>query len=115
MAADWYYEWTSVRGLLYQITWTEGGTKCRIRQSLNGLEINCAVGEELFAKIKDALPHRVDLFGRAKCNRLGEIASIEVDDVRILPDDTRTIEETPAIDITGGIASVEYVERLRGG
>jgi hypothetical protein len=110
-----FYEWTTVRGILYQITWNDGVTRCRIRESLNHTEIPCLVTPELLNTVKDALPHRVDLYGRAKSNRLEGIMAIEVERVEILPDLEQSMQSTPAIHITGGMDSREYVERLRGG
>ncbi len=115
VATEYYYEWTSIRGLLYQITWSESATRCRIRDVLSGAEIPCVVSQDLLDTVKDALPHRVDVYGRTKCNRLGSIASIEVETIRVLPNDKRTMELTPPTNITGGMESREYVERVRRG
>lgn len=115
IATEWYYELTSIRGLLFQITWSESSTRCRIKDALTHAEIPCVVSEDLLDTVKDALPHRVDVYGRAKCNRLGTIALIDVETIRILPEDKRSMDQTPATNITGGMDSAEYVERLRRG
>lgn len=115
VATQWMYEWTSIRGLLYQITWSDGITRCRIREALHETEIACIVSPELLATVKEALPHRVDLYGRAKSNRIDGVVSIDVEKIEILPDESPSIKDMPAIDITDGVDSVEYIARLRGG
>ena len=114
-SAQWHYEWTAIRGLLYQITWSENSTRCRIRDAVSGTEVPCVAAPGQLDKVKDALPHRVDAYGRAKMNRLGAVLSMDIERLRVLPDRSRPMAETPAIDITAGLSAVAHVERLRGG
>jgi hypothetical protein len=113
-AVETRLEWTSIRGLLYQVTWGEAQQRCRIREALTKTEIPCVIASDLWEQVKDALPHRVDAYGQAKCNRLGVVESMDVVKIRILKDETRTMDQTPAIDVTDGLDAKEHVERLRG-
>lgn len=107
-------ELTSIRGDLFQVTWGKSDQRCRIRELLTGNEIPCVIPPELWKEIKDALPARVDVFGAAKTSLFGIVSRMNVEKVRFLSKPSRSMEETPAINITDGRDAREHIERLRG-
>jgi hypothetical protein len=113
--ARFYYEYTTVRGTLYELTAViDGPHRFRIER-LDGDKIPCNFTPDKFAEVKEAIKSRVEIHGRAKCSGSGEIKSIEVRDFRVLRDNPVKFSEMPGIDITGGLDTVEHIERIRGG
>jgi len=110
-----YYEWTSIRGELNQITVEGGSTEFRITHGLTGAKIICSFDPSLIADVKEALPSRVEVSGRVRFNRSKQPVSISVSRIRRMPESGVRISQAPAIQITGGMDSVEYLERVRGG
>jgi len=80
-----------------------------------GREIRCRFPENLMSNVKHALGKRVSVHGRVKYDRTAdEIAGVRVDDVEVLDSEgPLSFEDMPAIDITEGEPSEDYVRRLR--
>ncbi|MCE9591720.1 MAG: hypothetical protein K8S99_14490 [Planctomycetes bacterium] len=116
-ARHYYYEMTTIRGMLYEVVSGLGIYRFRIEDPVTKKHIQCNFQPDRLKEVKDALQEkaqRVEVYGRAKCSSSGEIKSIDVRDIRPLVDDGALISEAPGIDITGGADSVEHVERIRG-
>lgn len=114
-------EWTTLEGVMDQVT-VEADTdksQFRINHPLTGAEIPCTFdqAEVDLEDVKSALPHRVAIYGRARLDRGGKVVSIEVVRLRQLPDANSfpSIASIPKTNITGGMESSDYVERVRGG
>jgi hypothetical protein len=120
-ARTFRYEWTTVEGVMDQVTAEDGASKFkfRIAHPLTGAEILCSFDHSIveLERVKDALPHRVAVYGRAKIDAKGKIASIEACQLRKLPEASAfpSISSLPKTNITGGMDATEYVERVRGG
>ncbi len=111
-----YYEHTTIRGTLYEVTAMEGGThRFKIVNASNGVRIPCNFPTDEFHKVREAMKHRVEVSGLAKCSGHGEIKSIDNVRFRVLADNPKPFTEMPSIDITGGLSTVEHIERVRGG
>lgn len=115
-------EWTTVEGVLDQITGDIDGThsKFRIIHPLTGRHIGCTFdeGEIGLPEVMAAMKHRVAAYGVADIERSGgRVIAIEVTRMQRLPDVSAfdTIESIPKTTITDGMDSAEYIERVRGG
>lgn len=110
------FDHTSLSGVLEQITYTEDRHRFRLRRSVSGLAIDCAFPSELLEQVKSALPHRVQVFGEAKYNRVGDPISIQVETIELLPgkDKLPQFDDLSGINVTSGEDAAEYVGRLRG-
>jgi hypothetical protein len=113
MRTDSHVEWTSVRGMLYQITAADNMHRFKIRNHLSGSPVECTFSQELLDRVKDCLKGRVEVFGRARMNKLGQPTSIDVERLRSLPAIDIDLDDLVGIDITAGVSSSEHVERLR--
>lgn len=115
--SSFHYEWTTIEGLLDQVTVVGDLAKFRIEHPLTGRAIECRFPPEMLDVVKEALPHRVAVYGRARYNAAGETTSIEVKTFRKLRDRSELpqIEDISGVDITGGIDSVEHIRKVRGG
>lgn len=114
VARGHYHEWGTLRGMMDQIT-VGAKTKFRIQHVLTGAEINCTFDPLLLEQVKAALPARVEVYGKMRRNRSDQPTSIDVMTFRVLAEHFTPFNETPAVDITSGVESTEYVERLRNG
>jgi hypothetical protein len=111
-----YFEWTTIRGRLYEVTAVLGGIhRFRVENGVTGDHVSCNFPEDRLAEIREFLRCRIEVYGRAKCSESGEIKSIEVKDFRQLTENKVRFSEIPGINITDGKDSVAHVERIRGG
>jgi hypothetical protein len=110
-----WYEWTTLRGVIDQITAGQTMYRFRLRHQMDNSEINCDFDRSAFEEVKDALSHRVEIYGKVKYGRADQPKSVAVETIRRLPDKSPLFETVPAIDITSGMGSADYVERVRGG
>ena len=110
-----YYEWTTIRGYMDQITVSATLCRFRLRHELTGAELSCTIPIEELDNIKNALPHRVEVYGRVKYNRSNQPKTIDMAKItRRLPESNRPFDLLPPVDITHGMSSEDYIERLRG-
>lgn len=109
-----FVEWTTIRGMLEQITVSGGRHEFRLREQLSGAYIKCGFSPELLNKVKDGLPHRVEIYGKANTSRIKGVTFIEALEVRVLPDKVRRLDELPPVEISGKLSSEEFLERIRG-
>lgn len=112
--ATWY-EWTELRGTIDQITVSPTAARFRLRHQITNAEIGCDFNLELLESVKDALSHRVEVYGKVRYNRADQPKSMIVKTIRKLPDRSPPFKTVPAVDITSGMDSADYVERVRGG
>jgi hypothetical protein len=110
------YDYTSLTGILEQVTYMPGHPKFRLRRSASGLTVDCTFDPSRLSEVKDALPNRVRVSGTAKYNRVGDPISMQVDQIEQLPTQNRLpqFDDLVGIDITEGEDAAEYVGRLRG-
>lgn len=108
-----YQEWNTIRGVLDQITASQFSCRFRLKHQLTGEYLGCTVPPERLDEIKDALPHRVEVYGRVKYDRTHRPKSIDAEKIRRLPESDTPFDSLPPINITSGLSSEEYVERLR--
>jgi hypothetical protein len=109
-----FTEWTTIRGMMDQITATGASRKFRLVESLTGRAIQCSFGGGIMGTVKAALPSRVEVYGRAEYDTARKLESMAAQSIRTLGSGVR-ISELPAIDITGDMDAADYVERVRGG
>lgn len=105
---------TAIRGRLDQITVGVDTPQFRIIHGLTGAKIPCSFKSAQLEEIKRYLPARVEVRGEAKVTRQGSPRHITVFDLRRLPEDT-DISNLPSVNITDGMDSFEYVEKIRAG
>lgn len=112
-------EWTTIEGIMDQVTVETDKSRFRISHPLTGEEITCTFDQGVvnLEDVKEALPHRVAVYGRARLDRMGKTTSIEVSKLTQLRDESEfpRIASMPSIDITSGMDPADYVERVRGG
>jgi hypothetical protein len=114
--AEAYREWTTLRGRLDQITTPEEGSiRFRLIDGLTGRRIRCEFDPSLMEQVKNSLQHRVEVSGRAVVDVQGDAQSIDAESIRVLSDDLLPFGDVPAVDVTDGTDTTEYLERLRGG
>ncbi len=84
---------------------------------MTGDAIPCNFDQDVVGlnEVKDALPHRVRVYGCARFGKDGRISSFDVTKLWTLPETFVPLAELPSLDITEGMQSVEYIERLRSG
>lgn len=99
--AHWF-EWTSVRGTIDQITFTPTTARFRLRHQITAAEISCDFDRDMFEAVKDAIGHRVEVYGKVKYNRSDQPKSIDVETIRPLPDRTPPFATIPAVSIASG-------------
>jgi hypothetical protein len=110
-----HVEWTTIRGTLFEVTVSEGIRKFRVKHQLTGSNIPCTFSPEQLDQIKDALPSRVEVYGCARFNTLGQPTSIDAERIRKLPENDIAIDELVGINIRNGASTVTHVERVRSG
>jgi hypothetical protein len=110
-----WYEWTTLRGIIDQITVSPTTRSFRLRHQLDRSEITCDFGPDSLDDVKAALAGRVEVYGRVKFNRADQPKSMTVESIRPLPSVSPAFEKVPAVNITNGMDAAEYVERVRGG
>src|SRR5690606_36633332 len=76
-----HYEWGTIRGVLDQITVGSSSCRFRLKHQLTGAEISCTTTQERLDEVKDALPHRVEVYGRIRFNRANQPKSVEVEKI----------------------------------
>lgn len=107
-----YYEWGAIRGHMDQITVGRKDT-FRIRHELTGDEITCAFAPEKLEEVKKLLPARLEVYGRVRRNRSDKPTSMDVERFRELPQRTEPFDTVPPVNITDGMDSADFVERIR--
>jgi hypothetical protein len=109
-----WYEWGTMRGTMDQVTIGENVSKFRMKHPVTGDEVGCTFPQEMLDDVKDALPHRVEVYGRIRYNRSDRPTSIDVREIRRLPERSTSFDAVRPVNITSGIDSADYVEGLRG-
>lgn len=112
--ASWY-EWTTLRGIIDQITVGPMSLRFRLRHQLTNAEISCDFDRVLLEDVKDALSCRIEVYGRVKYNRADQPKSVDVETIRKLPERSASFKAAAAVNITSGEDTADYIERMRGG
>jgi len=112
-----YTEYGSLEGILRVLDVSNKRDKLVIVDRLTGHETRCyLLCDELEAKAREGWKKRVIVTGTITVNKLTrDPIKIEVDDIRILRERSELpqIDELPAVDITEGVESSEYIRGLR--
>ncbi len=111
----YHYEYTSFRGRLNDIRTSFGAHECVVRDFLTNQEIRCTYPEKRDSEIAALLLKRVEVSGKAKFTERGQLVSIQIDRFQELPAARLKISDAKAVDITGGMDSVEYIRKIRNG
>ena len=102
-----WYEWTTLRGVVDQITAGQAMYRFRLRHQIDNSEISCDFDSSIIEEVNDALTHRVEVYGRVKYGRADQPKSVTVETIRRLPEKSPPFETVPAIDITSGMDSAD--------
>jgi hypothetical protein len=113
-AAGGFSEWTTVRGVLDQVTASTDSRRFRLIESVTGRAVQCTFDDLILEEVKTALPSRVEVFGKAQYGPDRKIVAIAVKSFRALQSGIKISELAP-VDITGGIDSADFVRRVRSG
>lgn len=108
-----YIDYGTIEGRLEEVS-VHGGAHFAIWEVLTGYRIECAVTLERLEEAKALLGQRVAVSGRVRYrNHIPK--SIQVENIRRLRDakELPQLKDMPAIDITGGLSSEEYMRRMR--
>ncbi len=91
------------------------GRSFNIYDDLTGRRVECRFKPDQLERAKQALDHRVSIYGTGRYDQAGQIKSVAVETIDLLPDAPQLadIGDAPPIDITGGVESSEYVRGLR--
>lgn len=111
------YETTTFRGILEDVRTHDEANVFEMYDPLTSQKITCHFKAGCEKAVGELLTRRVFVYGRAKFDRKDNPMSIEVEQFRGIrePHELPKISETPPVDITGGVDSVEYVRRIRSG
>lgn len=104
-----YEDWGTIEGNLLEVSLVNQPT-FRVFDDLTGRGIECRFDDSQLSLVKDALHHRVSVYGRVRYNRLGEPVVINVEEFEKIME--KPVQQI-SIDLTGGMDSGEYVKRLR--
>lgn len=117
LVSDAYREHTALDGTLTGIMWDENRPQFFLTDALTGHRTRCKFDVTLLESVKKALPKRVEVWGVARCNALGEPVQIDVERFEVIPSDEELPqpEDLVDIDICGGMNPTEFVRKLRHG
>ncbi|MFT3879960.1 MAG: hypothetical protein QM703_22640 [Gemmatales bacterium] len=110
------YEHGVIEGQL-EVVSTHGCDSFYVWESLTGNKVECFPSSpEQFATVPKYLRKRVSVTGRIKC-KTDKPVSVQVEEVSALRDQSELpqLKDMGKIDITGGLSSDDYVQRLRDG
>lgn len=113
---------TSVGSVVGVLDVLNARSKGRVKGSLFNVRtrhaVTCLIASERSAEFVEAFGRRVLIGGPLTRNELGQVISIQVAELQILPDDYRTptIDELLGIDPdwTGSMSTADYLARVRG-
>lgn len=80
---------------------------------LTGDRIVCHFRTDKVEEVRAAWTGRVAVSGEIRYDKHGKPLSVLVDEIRKLSGSILRVQDMPAIDITGGVESSEYIRRLR--
>jgi hypothetical protein len=108
----------TIEGRLQMVS-ISGGPHFSVRDQVTGKSVRCSVPTEMLAQAVRSFEQRVAVFGRLLVTRRGDVASIKVEEIRLLGAE----EELPTTgdiagaipDLTYGLRAEEHVRRLRNG
>jgi len=111
--ARMYIDYGTIEGSLDEIS-VRGGLHFAVWEALTNHRIECAATPERLEEAKALLGRRVAVSGRVRY-RNRKPTSIRVEAIKTLREASELpqLEDMPAIDITGGLNSEEYVRRMR--
>ncbi len=111
LIAPAYEDYSTIEGKIETLS-VHGRTLFRIYDEITGHSIVCFFKEDKLSEAHGLFNQRVSVSGLAKYNRIGRPVSIRVEHIRKLVGGIK-LEQLVGIDITGGIASEDYVRKLR--
>ena len=115
LKCTFYRTHTTLMGRVQKID-LHGRQSFVIYDTLTDHPVTCFFKDELYRKVIKALKERVSVTGSVKYNRNSETASsMRVESIEIMQrgKNPPRFKDGEAIDITGGIDSVEYIRRMR--
>lgn len=113
-ASKTLYEYGTIEGMLEVIS-THNGDSFTIWEKLTNHRVECKASEKYIEQAKSLLRRRVAVTGKIKYHQRTKPVSMQVESLRAL----RPSSELPQpaamapIDLTGGLASEDYVGKLR--
>lgn len=106
-----YEDWATIEGDLLDVV-LHGRPAFKVYDPLTDRGITCQFEDEQLVKVKEALPHRVAVYGRVRYNKLGEPVSIAVESFDKMSEPEHPSKSIP-INITDGMDAAEYVRQFR--
>ncbi len=109
-----YAEEGSLEGTLEMIT-IHKQRVFAVYDRFTGKRVECRFTDENLTVARDALGHRVTIYGRIRFTREGDPKSVIVQEIEVMPSQSELpqFSDLEGLDITGGVDPAEYVRRLR--